>query len=51
MIGGQRGEGQGGAADMPLLDHGVRPLPPFEQGVPAQGHYDAHRPARQPPLI
>ena len=43
MAGGQRGEGGGGLPDVPPLDHRVRRLAPFEQGVPAEGHYDAHR--------
>jgi hypothetical protein len=46
VIGGQRRQGHGGLPDMPPLDHGVRPLVPLEQGVSAQGHYDAHHSAR-----
>ena len=42
VTGGQRGEGRGGLPDVPPLDHGVRPLAPLEQGVAAEGHYDAH---------
>ena len=42
MIGGQRGQGRGGLPDVPPLDHGVRPFVPLEQGVSAEGHYDAH---------
>ena len=42
VIGGQRGQGRGGLPDMPPLDHGVRLFVPLEQGVSAEGHYDAH---------
>jgi hypothetical protein len=42
VIGGQRGEGHGGLPDMPLLDRGVRPLAPLEQGVTSQRHDDFH---------
>ena len=43
----ERGEGHGGLPDMPPLDHGVRPFASLEQRVSAEGHYDAHRTARQ----
>ena len=43
VIGGQRGEGRGGLPDVPPLDPGVRFLTPLEQGVPAEGDYNAHR--------
>jgi hypothetical protein len=32
---------------MPPLDHGVRPFVPLEQGVSAEGYYDAHRSSGQ----